>query len=473
MTRRISIRLEELEARTVPTFFNVGPGQAYASLHEVPWDLVTAGDTVRVYWQETPYHDKIQLGMRGNPVSHIRIVGVPGADGQLPVIDANGAIENPQADYYSNDITAQAIFTIAPAVWDQKPGWIDIQNLELENATRDNIFYRADGTVASWNWGAAGIAMYQAEHIFISGCNIHDNEDGLFGKSNGYELSDLRDIVVDHNIIERNGRPYQDHYHNTYIEAIGITYQFNYFGEPIDWSAGLNVKDRSAGLIFRYNQVVGGNTLLDLVEPQDGDDFLQDPLWGKTFVYGNILVNPPYKASAIVHFGGDNGNLDYYQKNLYFFNNTVVDWNSYPDGRWRTIIFDVPTNDQEIFAFNNILYNTSPLGEDAGRWCIAEQYGTFHLGTNWINSGYLEGRDGVPFYGSVDGEEHLVTGFDPGFKNADNWDFRLHKQSPCRGVGDAPVPDTVDYPVDYQLNYASNSWVARQTTGDLGAIEHR
>jgi hypothetical protein len=98
--------------------------------------------------------------------------------------------------------------------------------------------------------------------------------------------------------------------------------------------------------------VAGGNTLLDLVDPEDGgQSFLNDPLWGDTYVYGNILYNPPGGAGAFVHFGGDSGVVRLYQQNLHFYDNTVVDRNDYPGGRWRTIIFYADTNDQTVFAY--------------------------------------------------------------------------------------------------------------------------
>jgi hypothetical protein len=472
-SRSVRLRLEALEARLVPTVYPVGPGEPFATLHQVPWDALEPGDTVAVHWKATPYHDKIQINRSGTAEAPIQVVGVPNDAGQLPVLDARNAVEDPEASYYSDYITAQGVFTIAPSVWNEKVDWVVIANLEIENASRDYSFRNAAGTTASWNWGAAAVAMYQAEHITIAGCVIHDNEDGLFGTSNEWESSILRDIRVVGNTIYGNGVAGQTHYHNTYIEAIGMNYEFNHFGPPVEGSGGLNVKDRSAGLVFRYNYVEGGNTLLDLVDPEDGGQaFLDDPLWGDTYVYGNVLYDPPGGAGAFVHFGGDSGVVWLYQRNLHFYDNTVVDRNDYPGGRWRTIIFYADTNDQTVFAYNNIFYNEpATAGFWPGNWCLGEVYGTFYLGTNWFNTGYANFRDGVPPEGVVYGTEWSITGDDPGFVDAADNDFRLSADSPCRGVADPLQGSDSSHPVRFQTNYDTGSWSHRPTTDNLGAME--
>jgi hypothetical protein len=460
----------------VPAFFNVGPGQTYATLHEVPWDAIQAGDTVQVFWQQNPYHDKIALNMRGTAAKPITIEGIPGPSGQQPTIDANGAVENPQASYFSLDVRSQGVFTIAPDAYqpdNYKPGWIVIDNLEIFDALRDAYIIRSNGQHDPWNLGAAAVAMYHCEHITVSNCWIHDNEDGIFGKSDGWEAANLRDINIDSNLIMSNGYPGEDHYHNTYIEAIGVLYQFNYYGPLVDGSAGLGLKDRSAGAVVRYNYFTGGNTMLDLVDPEDaGPAFLSDPLWGKTFVYGNVFYNPPFVgSSAFVHFGGDSGDLSIYQKNLYFYNNTVINRDDRVAGRWRTVIFDVDSNSQKIFAQNNIFYNVAATsGQTPDYWCLGETYGTFNLGTNWINSGFLDGRDGEQFLGSINGRLNLITGNNPGFVDQAHGNFNLRPDSICVGIADALNPKCANNPVEFTFNYLADVWwTPIGNKNDLGA----
>jgi len=90
--------------------FEVGPGKEYASLRDVPWDSLEPGDLVLVYPQDEPYRDKIQISRSGTPESPIQIRGVS-IDGEIPIIDGDGAIENPQASYTYEGFAAMGVFT--------------------------------------------------------------------------------------------------------------------------------------------------------------------------------------------------------------------------------------------------------------------------------------------------------------------------------------------------------------------------
>lgn len=54
------------------TLFEVGPGQAYASIGAVPWEALNAGDTVRIHWRATPYREKNPAASPGHglPAHH-------------------------------------------------------------------------------------------------------------------------------------------------------------------------------------------------------------------------------------------------------------------------------------------------------------------------------------------------------------------------------------------------------------------
>src|SRR5437868_10115516 len=58
--------------------YNVGPGQAFARLADVPWEDLAPGDTVRVFWREAPYNEKLLINRTGTAAKPIRIVGMPG-----------------------------------------------------------------------------------------------------------------------------------------------------------------------------------------------------------------------------------------------------------------------------------------------------------------------------------------------------------------------------------------------------------
>src|SRR6516164_8925078 len=96
--KSVRLLLERLEDRTLLTAYNVGPGQAYASIGAVPWDNLQPGDQVLIHWQANPYHEKILLSASGTASQPIQIIGVPGPQG-LPIIDGDGATTSPNAPH--------------------------------------------------------------------------------------------------------------------------------------------------------------------------------------------------------------------------------------------------------------------------------------------------------------------------------------------------------------------------------------
>ena len=73
------------------TTYSVGPGKPYISIGAVPWYRLLPGDSVKIFYRSTPYREKFLISTRGTASEWIRVVGVPSATGQLPVISGNGA----------------------------------------------------------------------------------------------------------------------------------------------------------------------------------------------------------------------------------------------------------------------------------------------------------------------------------------------------------------------------------------------
>lgn len=61
--------------------YDVGPAQPYASIGAVPWEDLTAGDTVRIHWRAEPYPEKILLRGQGDGDRPIVVCGVAGPGG--------------------------------------------------------------------------------------------------------------------------------------------------------------------------------------------------------------------------------------------------------------------------------------------------------------------------------------------------------------------------------------------------------
>ena len=464
---RVRPRLEKLTDRILPTVYAVGPGQAYRTLHDVPWTQLGAGDEVDVYWKPTPYHDKILLSRSGMADAPIQIIGIAGPHGELPVIDGDGARESADSYYFTDQVSAQGIITVAPdgyVPWTDEVGYINIVGLELVHATRDYTFIGPDGNVHSYNWAAAGVAIYRAHDVAIENCIIHETENGIFGKSFGWEGGDLTNIWISGNDISHFGVPGDDHYHGVYLEAIHSFYLFNWIHDQTAGSSGSGIKDRSDCPVIAYNRIETGAHLLDLVDPEDGAPTLcAQPDFGWVAVYGNILVNTG--ATTLIHFGFDALEPGA-QQGLCFWDNTVINWNSYPDGgRYYTCVFKIDGGGT-VYAWNNIFHSLSWDGRWSGEFYLATgEYdpGQVVLGVNWAPNWVQPGDD------QVSGWENLITGEDPGFVDVFNGDYRLRADSPC--VGQATDRFDGVPPVEFQWDPVNQVWVQRDGCSSLGASE--
>ena len=127
--------------------YTVGPGQAYPRLGDVPWEALNPGDTVRIFWRETPYNEKIVINRTGTEKKPIRIVGVPGPAGQRPRIDGKNATTRANQKFRStgakSDMQSLALILLdgtdyhAPA-----PQYIVIEGLDLRGASGSNRLHR-------------------------------------------------------------------------------------------------------------------------------------------------------------------------------------------------------------------------------------------------------------------------------------------------------------------------------------------
>ena len=79
-------------------------------------------------------------------------------------------------------------------------------------------------------------------------------------------LASTIDLLVEANTFARNGVGGSDKLHDSYTEALGITYQYNTFAPLASGALGIDLKDRSARSVVRYN----------LIEGVKAEDFAED-----------------------------------------------------------------------------------------------------------------------------------------------------------------------------------------------------
>ncbi len=251
---------------TAAAVFEVGPGRPYSSIGAVPWQSLNAGDTVLIHYRSTPYKEKWVICRQGTSVAPITVRGIPGPNGELPIIDGNGAVTAPNLNYWSE---ARGVLKIGGAnvPADTMPRYIVIENLDIRGARSSYTFKDDSGATVAYSANASALYLEKGENITIRNCAFHDSGNGLFVAS--VESTVSRDILIQGNYIYDNGNVNSIYEHNSYTAAIGITFEYNRYGPLRQGAGGNNLKDRSAGLVVRYNWIDGGNRQLDLVEGED------------------------------------------------------------------------------------------------------------------------------------------------------------------------------------------------------------
>jgi len=309
------------------------------------------------------------------------------------------------------------------------PQWIVIENLEIRGAHNPNTFTAPSGATETYTDPASAIYVEFGENITVRNCDMHDNGNGFFTFSSDTLAS--RNILVEGNYIHDNGNVGSIFHHNVYVESIGITFQYNHLGQLLPGASGNNLKDRSAGLVVRYNWIEHSNRQLDLVHAEDSALVRADPRYRATHVYGNVIIEHANSGNNdICFYGGDGGSAQKFRKGtLYFYNNTIVS-----DRTDNTRLFRAATNDESIDARNNIAYVTAA----GANLQVLDNYGRLTLTQNWFKTGW------TPFVvsrpkGTIT-NNGTVTGASPGFVSEAGQDYHLAAGSQAIDAGTALNP---------------------------------
>lgn len=468
------------------TDYHIGPEQAYTSIGSFPWTSLVPGDIV--YIHPGTYHEFIYVSsaLKGTQENPIRIVGISDGEGNKPIIDGNNATVGLNFDAYGLPIYHELLGLITFGTRatgyvypGDSPEWIIVENLQVQNYK--DVTVTDHTSVVHANYYGECVYFQAGKNITIKDMIITGCRDGIFGKDNG---PIVKDITVKNSYVYGNGIPGDYLYHNVYTEVDGIVFEYNTFGPTVLGSPGNNVKDRSGGFIFRYNKVSGGAHLLDLVECQDNcANHTTASNWNDIFVYGNTFYTTHGQASQLFHLGtGDYGaSADYWRKNLYFYNNTVLIHHDRAT-TYKINLFQVSSSGQTVYLDNNIFY-TYPVTNGAQIPIIGIQQdnsntisaaGNFTYGKNWLTPEWLESRDGTAITGTTIGLSNLFSTGTMQFVNLGGGDYHLSDNSV--GIVTAGL---------YQLKISSGNWsnsdlsptydpdgISRIDLSDLGAYDY-
>ncbi len=436
--------------------YEVGPGQALTALGDVPWESLQPGDEVRIHARPEPYREKWVLCRQGTAEAPIVVRGVADANGALPVIDGRDATTRSALNYWNQPrgIVKIGGANVPP---DTTPAHIVLENLDLRSGRPPYSFRAADGSTQNYPNNAASLYIEKGTNITLRGCVFHDSGNGLFIS---YAT---RDVLIQGCYLHDNGNTDSAYEHNSYTAAQGITFEFNRYGPLRSGCLGNNLKDRSAGLVVRYNWIEGGNRQLDLVDGEDSPVIQTHPLYRTTFVYGNVLIEPDGAGNRqIVHYGGDSGNEAIYRKGtLHFYHNTVVSTRTD-----RTTLFRLSTNDERCDARNNIFY----VAADGDTLALVDASGQLALSHNWFKPGRRHTFGTLT--GTITDDDTSVTASSPAFLSEATQDFRLTADSTCRDAGTNSAPAAANHPLLRHYRRHQQDEPRRQDPiPDLGAFE--
>lgn len=441
-----------------PSEFHVGPGQDYPSPTDVPWQLVGAGSEVFIHYAPAGYHAKLLLSNRGTAAQPIRVIGVPGPNGERPILDGANAVSTTSVTYaaytFTEDQSLIAVERDNAKPSDFKPGYIEIHGLELRNAHPDYTYVRQAGGNDDYSTFTGAIYVSGADHVKIRDCVIHHCAQGVVTSAGGSNEAGLvRDLVIDGCRFYAMGKAGAYYGSNLNTQAVGLTVQFSRLEPLLSGTNVANVRDCSAGFVARCCWVEGGGSQLDLAEPSSSVPLLTgDPTFARADVVGCVLRNVDSGSGNIVHFGGTEVAGT---RVLHFQHNTV-----FAQGGYSRSVLDLRAADESALVTNNVF---RAVGITEFR--ILNGAGAASFGKNLVSPGYFT----LP--GTATGVGNLVTAASAGFVDESNADYRPQTGSGLIDTAVALAGGEIPPTAQFSAPFGGTARKASGAAMDLGAFE--
>ena len=495
-------------------YYDVGPGQVFTALGELPWSQLKGCDTVRIFAKPNngTYNEMLLISAGTNlaptaPNKFMRVIGMPDAvTGALPIIDGTNATQletlpglAPRTlQYHDNNSSSRALYKLGLVMvgpqsgynYNNGPaGYIGIENLEIRNAVYGAPFTDAkNGVQDAYHSFGSCLYVEAAAHLVVKNNVLHNCGNGLFMNSKNSTVVELsQDILIEANSFFNNSNPplagvtngYSEH--NSYTEARDIIFQYNYFGDVRPGAFGDCLKDRSSGLIVRYNTFASTCGLqLNLMDSTGGQGLIWgDAAYGQTYVYGNLFDAAPAvgQSTSLVLYGGDSGVTAHYrQGRLFFYNNTMVVRGDAGHGIYpETFVFNLQLSGATADVKNNVFHALPKTFGASGKvQAMAIGQGTVNMSNNWVSpngaqywAGHLTGAVVNGWYTNLGGNNQ------PLFVNASAHDYRLAAGSPLIDAG-TTLSITAPAPIAQPGSALAGSITARKQDAaiDIGAFEY-
>ena len=152
--------------------YEVGPSQALSAIGDVPWASLQAGDVVRIHWRAAPYKEKWVINAVGTEQAPIVVQGVPGPQGQLPVIDGEDAVTVPGVNFWNEP---RGLIKIGGSNTPSNPipQHIIVEYLDLRSARPPFQFTNDGGGIETYSNNAASLYVEIGQHITFRNNIIH------------------------------------------------------------------------------------------------------------------------------------------------------------------------------------------------------------------------------------------------------------------------------------------------------------
>lgn len=468
------------------TTYDVGPGQVLAEIQDVPWQELAQGDLVRIHYRPEPYRGFIGIQSSGTESDPIRIYGIAGPGGELPVISGENAVAGPNLSGFFNQwTTGLGLVMIKSPGSGTKTKWVEIANLKIEKA-KEGYTYN-DGYLSNGEYSQDSCGIWvQGGHISILGCTVTQNSMGIFSQLKDGDLDGIQgqgmtsDLLIEGNHVYENGVSGYYRVHNLYLQSVGVTVQFNTIGTLVEGGGGGALKIRGSGMVIRYNRIESAQRCLDILEIDVDHEYVDwitdDPAdafnYDETWVYGNILINegypPNYGALSLIHYGYDMKWANALEGTMYFYHNTVyfhcIAGEGYPDISYKRHIFDIERPSSIVEMFNNVFEMRGTQiyywmnNYDRGYGDGPAKGNLYLKGGNWATDNiglaaysmdpaydhiYCDEADHDPERGSLSGAGILSTDTAFSLTDPENRDFKLLPSSSALQVQTSVLPGRV------------------------------